>query len=70
MSRLCLLRTQIFFNKKKKKKRKKEGEHSSGIDFRGVLPVPVSDTYRTQVLGQNLRVREHSLDVYDTGKLV
>ena len=60
----------FFQKKKKKKKRKKEGEHLLGIDFRGVLPVPVSDTCRTQVLGQNLRVHEHSLDVYDTGKLV
>ena len=56
VSRSCLWRTQNFFKKKKRK-----GEHSSGIDFRGLTSTRVGHGYLAKIVVS----RQHSLDVYD-----
>ena len=56
VSRSCLWRTQNFFKKKKRK-----GEHSSGIDFRGLTSTRVGHGSLAKIVVS----RQHSLDVYD-----
>ena len=56
VSRSCLWRAHNFFKKKKRK-----GEHSSGIDFRGLTSTCVGHGYLAKIVVS----RQHSLDVYD-----